>query len=79
MDAYVDDLFDPVFDQGPPVSIVQFKNINIIVQFLVILTINVVLFNSNWTGFLLIYNLKPIKLILVNYKWKVCLCCLSLK
>lgn len=25
MDAYVDDLFDPVFDQGPPVSIVQLK------------------------------------------------------
>lgn len=38
MDAYVDDLFDPVFDQGPPVSIVQLKKIIIIVQFLVILT-----------------------------------------
>ncbi len=25
MDAYVDDLFDSVFDQGPPVSIIQFK------------------------------------------------------
>lgn len=35
MDTYVDDLFDPVFDQGPPVSIVQFKYINIIVQFIV--------------------------------------------
>lgn len=35
MDAYVDDLFDSVFDQGPPVSIIQFKYINIIVQFIV--------------------------------------------
>lgn len=29
MDSYVDDLFDPVLDHGPPVS-----NMNVFVQFL---------------------------------------------
>lgn len=29
MDAYVDDLFDPVLDQGPPVSGHQMEFINI--------------------------------------------------
>ncbi len=63
MDAYVDDLFDSVFDQGPPVSIIQFKYINIIVQFIVKLaaTLNSPLiikslFYSNWAIYLLIFS-----------------------